>query len=171
MMMKTVMTMLLVLSFSWSLSAQEAAPKRTFEIADGSLVMPAPVVFQTGTDQLTPEGEAALEHVKAYLEAKSYVTLLRIEGHLAPVDGTDINDLSRKRSLAAARWLVKNGVDCKRLMPVGFGETKPITTNQTAEGRSLNTRMTFVNAELMGKAIGGMPVDGGGMVAGDPCKP
>ena len=74
------------------------------------------------------------------------------------------------RSIAVAKWLVGKGVDCKRLLPVGFGQEKPIADNKTAEGREQNRRTAFVNAELRKKPIGGMPVDGGGKVAGDPCK-
>jgi OOP family OmpA-OmpF porin len=37
------------------------------------------------------------------------------------------------------------------------------------EGRAQNRRTLFVNAALRGRPIGGMPVDGGGRVGGDPC--
>ena len=62
------------------------------------------------------------------------------------------------------------GIDCKRLIPVGFGETKPVAPNDTPDNKAQNRRTAFVNAALKGKPIGGMPVDGGGKVAGDPCK-
>jgi hypothetical protein len=35
--------------------------------------------------------------------------------------------------------------------------------------RTLNRRISFFNAGLRGRAIGGMPLDGGGQLAGDPC--
>jgi OOP family OmpA-OmpF porin len=63
------------------------------------------------------------------------------------------------------------GVDCKRLLPVGFGSGKPLSDNPTPEGKAQNRRVTFINAALEGKPIGGMPVDGGGTAAGNPCKP
>jgi len=53
---------------------------------------------------------------------------------------------------------------------VGFGANKPVAANDTAEGRARNTRVEVAMAQLRGRAIGGMPVDGGGLVAGDPCK-
>jgi OOP family OmpA-OmpF porin len=106
--------------------------------------------------------------VRAYLEAKTYISALRIEGH-TDTDGADSQPLTEKRALAVARWLVEKGVDCKRLVPVGFGNTKPVADNATPEGKAQNRRMTFVNAELKGRPIGGMPVDGGGKFAGDPC--
>ncbi len=69
-----------------------------------------------------------------------------------------------------AKALVAKGVDCKRLLPVGFGETKPRAENKTPEGKAQNRRTTFVNAALRGKAIGGAPLEGFGKIAGDPCK-
>jgi OOP family OmpA-OmpF porin len=78
----------------------------------------------------------------------------------------DAQARSEARALAVAKALVKAGVDCKRVLPVGFGASKP-----AFEDASKNTRMVFENAALRGHAIGGMPVDGGGKVAGDPCAP
>ena len=77
--------------------------------------------------------------------------------------------LSEKRALAVCATLVKLGVDCKRLIAVGFGSSKPVADNVTAEGKATNRRLIFVNAALRNHAIGGMPVDGGGKVAGEIC--
>jgi len=147
-----------------------SAPARTFELDGSMLKLLSLIVFETGTDKLKPESDTALEHVKAYLEAKDYITLLRIEGH-TDSDGDDQanQELSEKRTLAVARWLIAHGVACERLIPVGFGENKPVQSNETAEGKAANRRISFVNAQLRGRSIGGMPVDGGGRVAGDPC--
>jgi len=68
-----------------------------------------------------------------------------------------------------ARGLVEKGVDCKRLVPVGFANTKPVAENATPEGKAKNCRMAFVNAALRDRPIGGLPVDGDGKLAGDPC--
>ena len=140
-------------------------------IEGNQLKLSSPVVFETGSDKLKPESDAVLAHVKEYLDAKSYISLLRIEVHTDSQGGTEANQkLSEKRALAVARWLVAKGVPCGRLIAVGFGETKPVATNATAEGRAQNRRTMFVNAALRGRPIGGMPVDGGGKVAGDVCK-
>jgi hypothetical protein len=65
--------------------------------------------------------------------------------------------MTEARALSTARALVARGVDCKRLLPVGFGETKPVSDNRTADGRAANRRTTLVPAALNGKLIGGMP--------------
>jgi OmpA-OmpF porin, OOP family len=138
---------------------------------EGKLGLPGPVVFETGSDKLSPESDAVLEHVQKYMEATPNVTLLRIEGHTDNVGKPADNEvLSEKRAMAVARWLVAKNVACKRLLPVGFGDTKPIADNNTEEGRAQNRRTAFYGAAINGKPIGNLPVDGGGHVAGDPCK-
>jgi OOP family OmpA-OmpF porin len=155
-----------------------AAPKRqkitNFQMENGALKLPGAVVFETGSDKLKPESDEVLHVVKDYLDAKPKVTLLRIEGH-TDNDGTkDSNQvLSEKRAMAVARWLTAAGEKCDRLLPVGFGQMKPIAgapDKQTNDEKTLNRRVAFVNAALDGRPIGGMPVDGGGKVGGDACK-
>lgn len=136
-----------------------------YELEGNRLKLPAPVDFAAGQD--SPRSEVALEHIRGYLAAKDSITLMRIEGH---VSGPDAQALSERRALSVAKWLVTHGVDCTRLVPVGFGDTKPIADGSTPEGRAQNTRVEAVNAALRGRLIGGMPGDGGGKVAGDPCR-
>jgi OOP family OmpA-OmpF porin len=144
----------------------------SFQVENGALKLPGPVLFETGKDTLRPASDPVLELVKAYLVAKPMITVLRIEGHTDNLGNSAANQaLSEKRALSCARWLVAHGVDCKRLLPVGFGDAKPIAPNNTADGRAMNRRMSFVNAALKGKPIGGLPLDGGGKVAGNACAP
>lgn len=152
----------------------EPAPKPkkvTFQTEGNQLKLPGPVVFKTGSAELAPESDEVLSIVKEYLDAKPQITLLRIEGH-TDSDGDDKANqkLSEERSMSVARWLIAKGIDCKRLHPVGFGESKPIADNNTPEGKAQNRRTAFVNAALKGKPIAGLPIDGGGKYAGDPCK-
>lgn len=148
--------------------AEEAPKPPTFKLDGMQLVLPSPITFKSGADTLTEESTPALEYVRAYLEAKSYISALRIEGH-SDEAGEASQQLTEKRALAVARWLVEKGVDCQRLVAVGFGNTKPVADNATPEGKAQNRRISFFNAALRGRAIGGMPVDGGGKLAGELC--
>ncbi len=132
------------------------------------IVLPAPLVFETGRAELT--SPAPLAPLVAHLAKREFITLVRIEGHVAGVPAAEAQALSAARALAVARALVAQGVDCKRLLPVAFGDTKPAADNKTPAGRAQNTRIELHNATLRGRAIGGMPVDGGGQPAGDPCS-
>lgn len=139
-----------------------------YKIENNELITEKQVLFKAGTAELLPESEEVLNYVKKYLEDKTYISLLRVEGHVS--GSANDQKLSGLRALAVCKWLVAHGIDCKRLLPVAFGNTKPIADNSTPEGKSQNTHISFVNAALRGRAIGGMPVDGGSAVAGDPCR-
>lgn len=142
-----------------------------FKLEGNQLVLPGEIVFKAGTAELDEAAsKAALQHIKEYLMEKTYITTLRVEGHVSSGNTESADQkLSEARALAVGRWLAKEGVDCKRLIAVGFGRTKPVADNSTSEGKAKNTRITVVNAALRGRAIGGLPLDGGGQVAGDVC--
>ena len=162
--MKLLFT-ILVISVSLLCSAQ--LPK----LENGKLVLERAVTFKTGSDELTDEGKEALIPVKEFLAQKDYITTLRVEGHTDNSVAVSAGQvLTEKRALAVCKWLVENGIDCKRLIAVGFGTTKPIASNDNPIDKAQNRRIEFIPAALRGKAIGGMPLDGGGVVAGDPCN-
>jgi OOP family OmpA-OmpF porin len=132
--------------------------------------LPGPVVFETGSAKLKPESDAVLAVVVIYLEKYPQIETLRIEGH-TDTDGNDAANqtLSEQRSFSVAKYLVGKGVDCKRLVSVGAGETRRLVKNEkTAEDKAKNRRVAFVNAKVGGKAFG--PADAGLPTGGDPCN-
>lgn len=149
--------------FSMAVYAQE------YKLEGNEVKLVKEVLFETGSDKLKPECMAALEIVKQYLTQKSYISLLRVECH-TDNSGEASQLLSEKRALAVCKKLVEMGVDCKRLVAVGFGNTKPVADNSTPDGKARNSRVSFFNAALRDRLIGGMPADGGGKVAGDACN-
>jgi outer membrane protein OmpA-like peptidoglycan-associated protein len=160
----------MVTLFALSSLLLAAEPVR-YELEGNELKLPAPIVFDTGKASLKDESNSVLEYVKGYLEAKPYITLMRVEVHTDSRGDDQANQkLSEARAAAVVAALVKKGVACDRLVAVGFGEHKPIAPNDTPEGAAANRRTSFVNAMLKGRAIGGLPVDGGGVIATMPCK-
>lgn len=130
-----------------------------------------PVLFEPGTSTLKPESTAALEIIKQYLTDKTYISQLRIESHTDNSGNAATSQtLTQNRALTVCKKLIELGVDCKRLIAFGFGHTKPVADNSTAEGKAENRRISFVNVALKGRVIGGMPVYGGGKVAGELCN-
>lgn len=130
-----------------------------YQLDGNRLVVPGEIVFRDGNDELVDASEPALDHIRGYLAAKDAVTTLRIEGH------ADDQTLSERRAVAVARWLVAHGVDCKRLLAVGFGATRPAVYAGTPEGLAPNTRIEVHNAALRGRPIGGADLHAGGRVA------
>lgn len=147
--------------------APEPVAPATYELDGTRLVLPRPMDFAATSDIPGRGSEIALEHVRGYLRAKPSVTQVRIEGHFS---GPDAQAMSERRALAVARELVRMGIDCKRLVAVGFGDSKPIADGSTPAGRHQNIRIEVHNVALLGRLIGGMPADGGGRPAGDPCS-
>ncbi len=135
------------------------------------LELPAPIVFETGSDRLSPASDEMLEIVRDYLDAKPEVTLLRIEGHTDAESNPEASFvLSQKRAMTVARWLIGMGVRCDRLLPVGFGQSKELVADDTPEHKAQNRRIVFVDAAIKGKPVNGMAVDGAGRPAGVPCQ-
>lgn len=74
---------------------------------------------------------------------------LVVEGHTDSQNTDEFNQkLSEDRAKAVVAWLVKNGIAPGRLQPVGYGESRPVADNDTAEGRALNRR---VEVQAMGE--------------------
>lgn len=144
------------------------ASTSTVKQEGNKLKMPGNIVFDTGKATLKPESDVVLEQLKLFLEEKKHITLVRIEGHTDNVGQPAANlKLSGDRALAVRTWLTNKSIDSKRLIAVGFGDTKPVADNSKEEGRSQNRRTEFVVVETNGKAWLGAIPDGGGTVFGD----
>jgi OmpA-OmpF porin, OOP family len=141
-----------------------------FMVEATGIKLPGPVVFEPGSDKLSPQSDEVIEVVQDYLDANPDVTRLRIEGH-TDNEGTAEGNLvlSQKRAMAVARWLVGVGIRCERLIPVGFGQTAELAPNTSPENKARNRRVAFHPAAVKGKPVDGLAVDGGGTPAGDPC--
>jgi OOP family OmpA-OmpF porin len=147
--------------------AQPATPS-TVKQEGNKLKMPGAIVFEFGKATLKPESEPVLEQLRAFLEQKPQISLVRIEGHTDNVGKPADNlKLSGERALAVRQWLIDHKVDPKRLIAVGFGDQKPVADNKTEEGRAQNRRTEFVVVELNGKPWLGADPIGGGTVFGD----
>lgn len=153
-----------------AVSVTALADQKSYKIENNHLQVPSAISFETGKAVLKPESAEAIAYVAGYLEAKTYVSTLRIEVHSDSTGAEQFNNkLTAKRAFAVGKALIAKGVDCKRLVAVGFGSSKPVADNTTPEGKAKNRRTEFVNAALRGKAINGEALDGGGLSAGDLC--
>ena len=71
-------------------------------------------------------------------------TVAEIEGHTDSVGGDDYNQgLSERRAGAIKTAIVNSGIDASRLSTVGYGESRPVATNDTDEGRQQNRRVVI----------------------------
>jgi len=69
-------------------------------------------------------------------------TLINIYGHTDNVGSNEYNQgLSERRAQSVAQYLISHQVLPDRIAAVGFGETRPIASNDTPEGRQQNRRV------------------------------
>lgn len=101
------------------------------------------VTFETSSAQLTAEATAILEGTAQTL--LQYPDLrVTVEAHTDNQGSASSNlELSKRRAISVAKFLVERGVSGSRLQPQAFGESKPRASNATAEGRRMNRRVEF----------------------------
>jgi OOP family OmpA-OmpF porin len=97
--------------------------------------------FETGSDVLLPGTEHIIQDAAATLN--QYPELrIEVAGHSDNVGGGLANfNLSERRAKTVRDFLIRYGVDENRITAVGYGESQPIATNDTPEGRAQNRRV------------------------------
>lgn len=102
------------------------------------------VFFDTGSANLRPESYVELEKLKLMLVENPTMSI-QINGHTDDV-GSDQNNLllSKDRAKAVYTFLSENGIKAARLAFEGYGESKPIQSNDDDEGRQQNRRTEFI---------------------------
>ena len=86
-----------------------------------------------------------LDEVAAVLVANPDIELVEIAGHTDSDGPQSTNlELSQRRAEAVVAYLVKEGVSADRLVAKGYGESTPIDSNSSSEGKANNRRVEFV---------------------------
>jgi OOP family OmpA-OmpF porin len=110
---------------------------------DGKIVTHG-ILFDTGSDKIKPESLPTLKKILAVLEGSPDLKF-SIEGHTDNQGTKGVNQpLSERRAKAVHAWLTGKGISSNRLQSKGWGDAKPIDTNDTPEGRANNRRVEFV---------------------------
>lgn len=102
----------------------------------------AEVLFDTGQYTLRPVATEALQKLATVLRSYPGLPML-IEGHTDSVGRPEANQvLSENRATAVKEWLVANGdVTADRISIKGHGQTEPVASNNTEDGRQKNRRV------------------------------
>ncbi len=106
------------------------------------------VLFEVGSDALTREARRNLDILGDALKSNSLSPCcFEIQGHTDNTGTDQLNQgLSERRARAVVDYLVANyRIRADRLNPVGYGESKPMATNDTDAGRRKNRRVQVVN--------------------------
>ncbi|MDH0092088.1 OmpA family protein [Achromobacter mucicolens] len=105
------------------------------------------LLFASGQATLSNEGLNVIERLAGILNKNDYQ--VSVEGHSDPVPIQTKQfasnwELSSSRATSVLRELVRDGVAPQRLRAVGYAETRPIESNDTAAGRAANRRVELI---------------------------
>ncbi len=105
------------------------------------------VVFASDSAELTDVAKGTLDKVVAAMNTYER-PVVETGGHTDSQGPEAYNlELSQRRADSVVAYLVEQGIDAQRLQPTGFGESQPVATNDTDEGRLENRRVAFVAKE------------------------
>jgi OOP family OmpA-OmpF porin len=97
-------------------------------------------LFEFNSDKIAQDSYSGLDVVANFLKETPNVTV-KVEGHTDNIGSQEYNqDLSERRAKSVANYLIDKGVERERVTTEGFGFSKPIASNKTAEGRAKNRR-------------------------------
>ena len=100
--------------------------------------------FASDSATLTSEAKSILDAAAGAINASSS-SQIRIEGHTDNRLSDSYNQsLSERRAQSVVDYLVSKGVSASRLNPVGMGESRPVASNDTREGRAQNRRVDII---------------------------
>lgn len=102
------------------------------------------VLFETAGAELLPEGQDAIDELVPIFEATG--ARISIEGHTdnIPISTAQFPsnwELSSARASSVLRYLADQGIAQNRMRAIGYGDIRPIASNETAEGRAQNRRV------------------------------
>jgi outer membrane protein OmpA-like peptidoglycan-associated protein len=121
----------------------DTAPSRVV-VEKQRIVITETIFFEYNKAIIQAMSFELLDEVVKAIQDHPHITLIQVEGH-TDADGSDTYNLklSQRRAEAVVEYLVRGGVDPSRLVAKGFGESVPIDTNETTEGKARNRRVAF----------------------------
>jgi outer membrane protein OmpA-like peptidoglycan-associated protein len=121
-----------------------AEPEKQVKIRDNHIEIGEKIQFALAEAKILPVSFAILDELTKVIQENPHVQRISIEGH-ASNEGDDTYNLnlSKARAEAVKQYLVQKGVAADRLSSAGFGETKPLASNDTEKGRETNRRVEF----------------------------
>ncbi|MEM8526501.1 MAG: OmpA family protein [Bacteroidota bacterium] len=119
-------------------------PKTPETLVENKPIVLKNIFFKSGKAQLLKASLIELQRLKRLLEDHPNLRI-QINGHTDNVGTEEDNlTLSEARAKAVHDYLIENGISKERLQYKGFGESQPIATNETEEGRQNNRRTEFM---------------------------
>jgi outer membrane protein OmpA-like peptidoglycan-associated protein len=129
-------------------SLPELSPTNVDAKADEKILITQKIHFEFNRSIIRPISYPILDDVVQLLKLNPQIRKVQVEGHTDSVGGDAYNQrLSESRAKAVVAYLVSKGVASDRLTAVGYGRSRPIADNSSAEGRAKNRRTEFTVTE------------------------
>jgi outer membrane protein OmpA-like peptidoglycan-associated protein len=110
----------------------------------GLVISLSGILFDVGRSALKAGSQASIERIAAVLTQYPQHQIV-VEGHTDATGSDELNlQLSRDRASAVRSALVAGGVDASKISAEGYGESRPVASNDNAEGRQQNRRVEIV---------------------------
>ena len=129
------------------------------EMSERGLVVTflAEVLFDSGKAKVKSEAHDVLDKVAKVITEKASDRSIAVEGHTdnEPIkkSGWKSNwELSTARATSVLHYLEERGIASKKLQATGYGEYRPVASNDTIEGRQKNRRVEIIILPKMSKA-------------------
>ncbi len=121
--------------------ANNGCPEVTEEVQKQLNDYARTILFDTGKSSIKAESTSVMVDIIQILN--EYPTAkFTVEGHTDSVGSESLNQkLSEERANSVRNFLIDKGIDSNRLSAIGYGEAKPIATNNTRAGRAQNRRV------------------------------
>lgn len=130
---------------NWASTKEAPPPAPDPRIVENKIVLWGKIFYDTAKATIKPISYPILDDVVDVLVKNPQVTLVEVQGHTDFRGSDEYNmKLSQSRAESAMNYLIEKGISPTRLRAVGYGESRPIATNDTAEGMSQNRRTEFI---------------------------
>ena len=121
----------------------EIGQEKSLEQEGAPVTLPA-IYFASDSAEITRESDKRLERCWSAIQTSPYKKIV-IEGHTDSTHTQEYNlELSRRRALAVAEWLIEQGLDANQVETRAYGESRPVADNKTEAGRALNRRVDIL---------------------------
>lgn len=105
----------------------------------------AGALFDLDKSDLKPEGIRALDELASRIKDNAAISQINVIGHTDSQGSDEYNQkLSMRRANAVSDYLIAKGIAREMMLVAGMGESEPVATNETREGRQLNRRVEIV---------------------------
>lgn len=113
------------------------------KIEQGESIVLQNILFEQDKAEVLPSSYSELNELVSYLK-KNELVEIEISGHTDNTGTDQYNlQLSESRAKAVADYIIKKGIEVARISYKGYGNTKPIASNETEQGKSKNRRVEF----------------------------